>query len=283
MPPAGEHATGSERRTVVLLLAMTSLTGLVDSLTFLGLGEVFVANMTGNVVVLGFSLAGATGISGVLSLTALGCFVLGALAGGRAGTRLGRRPRRWLGAVTAAQAVLVAAALVVAARWLGDVLALTVAAGGRSDRAHPSGAEYAIVSMLAVAMGLQHATARRLARPEIPTNVLTTAITTFAVQTRLGGGRGSGGPRQLAGPVVMFASAGAGALGFLRVAPLLPLYAGLTLVALNLALATAGSAFSPWPDRPGPQPSGPPDPADPPARPDPPHQPDRLDPPERPA
>ncbi|WP_018502563.1 YoaK family protein [Parafrankia discariae] len=263
MPSASERATGSERRTVALLLVMAALTGLVDSLTFLGLGEVFVANMTGNVVVLGFSLAGATGISGILSLNALGCFVLGALAGGRVGARLGRRPRLWLAAVTAAQAVLVAVALAVAARWLGDVLELAVTAGGRSDRDHPGGAEYAIVSTLAVAMGLQHATAQHLARPEIPTNVLTTTITTFAVRTRLGGGRGSGGPRQLVGPAVMFASAGAGALGFLRVTPLLPLYAGLTLVALNLGLTIAGSVFSPRPDRPVSRPPDPPDLSDP--------------------
>ena len=42
-----------------LLVAMTVLTGLVDSFSYLLLGHVFVANMTGNVVFVGFALAGA--------------------------------------------------------------------------------------------------------------------------------------------------------------------------------------------------------------------------------
>ena len=46
-----------------LLLALTLLTGLVDATSYLKLGHVFVANMTGNVVFLGFGIAGAGGIS----------------------------------------------------------------------------------------------------------------------------------------------------------------------------------------------------------------------------
>lgn len=44
-----------------LLLALTLVTGLVDAFSYLILGHVFVANMTGNVVLLGFALAGAPG------------------------------------------------------------------------------------------------------------------------------------------------------------------------------------------------------------------------------
>jgi Protein of unknown function (DUF1275) len=40
-----------------LLVAMTLVTGLVDAFSYLLLGHVFVANMTGNVVLLGFALA----------------------------------------------------------------------------------------------------------------------------------------------------------------------------------------------------------------------------------
>ena len=42
-----------------LLVAMTLVTGLVDAFSYLLLGHVFVANMTGNVVLLGFALVGA--------------------------------------------------------------------------------------------------------------------------------------------------------------------------------------------------------------------------------
>jgi Protein of unknown function (DUF1275) len=65
-----------------LLVAMTLVTGLVDAFSYLVLGHVFVANMTGNVVFLAFALAGAPGFSIFASLVALGTFVLGSLGGG---------------------------------------------------------------------------------------------------------------------------------------------------------------------------------------------------------
>ena len=40
------------------LLALTFTTGLVDGVSYLGLGHVFTANMTGNIVLLGFGIAG---------------------------------------------------------------------------------------------------------------------------------------------------------------------------------------------------------------------------------
>ena len=54
-----------------LLLGLTLLTGLVDAFSYLVLGHVFVANMTGNVVFLGFALAGAPGFSIAASLVAI--------------------------------------------------------------------------------------------------------------------------------------------------------------------------------------------------------------------
>jgi len=44
-----------------LLLVLTAVTGLVDAISYLQLGHVFVANMTGNVIFLGFAAAGAAG------------------------------------------------------------------------------------------------------------------------------------------------------------------------------------------------------------------------------
>ena len=72
-----------------LLLSLTLLTGLVDAFSYLVLGHVFVANMTGNVVFLGFALAGAPGFSIAASVVALASFWSGALVGGRVGSRLG--------------------------------------------------------------------------------------------------------------------------------------------------------------------------------------------------
>src|SRR5580700_5048259 len=70
-----------------LLLSMTLVTGLVDAFSYLLLGHVFVANMTGNVVILGFALVGAPGFSIAASLSALAAFAAGALAGGRLASR----------------------------------------------------------------------------------------------------------------------------------------------------------------------------------------------------
>ena len=51
-----------------LPIGLTVVSGLVDAVSYLGLGHVFVANMTGNVVFLRFVAGGA------------GAFMLGALA-----------------------------------------------------------------------------------------------------------------------------------------------------------------------------------------------------------
>ena len=66
-----------------LLVTLTVVTGLVDAFSYLVLGHVFVANMTGNVVFLAFALTGAKGFSIAASLSALGAFFVGALCSGR--------------------------------------------------------------------------------------------------------------------------------------------------------------------------------------------------------
>jgi uncharacterized membrane protein YoaK (UPF0700 family) len=54
-PPRGDK----EGLLPPLLVALTAVTGLVDAFSYLVLGHVFVANMTGNVVFFAFALAGA--------------------------------------------------------------------------------------------------------------------------------------------------------------------------------------------------------------------------------
>jgi uncharacterized membrane protein YoaK (UPF0700 family) len=67
----------------LLLVGMTVVTGLVDAFSYLSLAHVFVANMTGNVVFLGFGLSGAGDIAVSASLVAIVAFTLGAAGGGR--------------------------------------------------------------------------------------------------------------------------------------------------------------------------------------------------------
>ena len=83
-----------------LLVVMTVVTGLVDAFSYLVLGHVFVANMTGNVVFLGFAVAGAKGFSIAASLVALVSFGVGSVVGGRVVARFGTTagatwPSRW--------------------------------------------------------------------------------------------------------------------------------------------------------------------------------------------
>src|SRR5205814_465047 len=72
----------------LLLHVATATTGLIDAISYLALGHVFTANMTGNVVFLAFAVAGAPGLSITRSLTALVAFLIGAMIGGRVATRL---------------------------------------------------------------------------------------------------------------------------------------------------------------------------------------------------
>src|ERR687889_712542 len=90
-----------------LLLALTAVAGLVDAASYLGLGHIFTANMTGNVVFLGFAVAGVRGLSVTRSLTALLAFLLGALLGGRLALRMSNRPEHhWTRIAFGAEAAL---------------------------------------------------------------------------------------------------------------------------------------------------------------------------------
>src|SRR5271170_80240 len=130
-----------------LLFVLTMVTGLVDSVSYLKLGHVFVANMTGNVVFLGFAVADAEDFSVPASLVAIVAFLAGALAGGRLGSSLGQHRGR-----------LVAMASYIKIGLVGVALAVSIAAFD------PGGylARYALIVLLALAMGLQNAVARRL-------------------------------------------------------------------------------------------------------------------------
>src|ERR1700734_3490420 len=89
-------------------LALTVVTGLVDSVSILRLGRVFVANMTGNVVFVGFAVAGAPGFALGASLVALAGFLVGAAGGGHLAGRYGHDRAALLLATAFAELVLVA-------------------------------------------------------------------------------------------------------------------------------------------------------------------------------
>jgi uncharacterized membrane protein YoaK (UPF0700 family) len=148
-----------------LMLVLTVLTGVVDAVSILSLGRVFVANMTGNVVFVGFALAGASGFSLSASLSALAGFLLGAAVLGAAGERVGAHRGHLLASAAGGELLLLLAAL------LTSVLAGT----------HPASvARDVIAALLALAMGLQNAAVRRLKVFDLTTTVLTMTLTGIA-------------------------------------------------------------------------------------------------------
>ncbi|KUN05085.1 hypothetical protein AQI95_16400 [Streptomyces yokosukanensis] len=205
-------------RLVAVLLSLTVVSGLIDAVSYLGLGRVFTANMTGNVVVLGFAAAGAPGFSVPHTATSLACFLLGAVTGGRLAARVGGGTRRrWTRLTLAAEAVLVGASAAVAFAWPDT-----------------SGTRYALIALTAFAMGLRNATVRKLGIPDLTTTVLTMTLTGLASESRLGDATGHRSPRRTASVVAMFVGALLGAL--------LVLHHGLGIPLLIAAVASGALA-----------------------------------------
>ncbi|MFF3420927.1 YoaK family protein [Streptomyces sp. NPDC002698] len=215
-PPHDPESKGL--RLVPALLSLTVVSGLIDAVSYLGLGHVFTANMTGNVVVLGFAAAGAPGFSVPHTLTSLSCFVAGAATGGRTATWLSGGSRRtWARATFAAEAVLTLACAAVA-----------------FAAPHATATTYTVIAVTAFAMGLRNATVRRLGIADLTTTVLTMTLTGLAADSRVGGGAGHHSPRRTASVLAMAAGALLGAW--------LVLHHGLALPLLIAALIPAALA-----------------------------------------
>jgi len=180
-----------------LLLALTVVTGLVDSFSYLVLGHVFVANMTGNVVFLAFALVGAAGFSIPASLAALCSFGLGAVIGGRMSSRLAQHRAHLLSTCTTIQASFIAVSVVLAALRGTPVT---------------TGFRYGLIVVLGISMGIQNAAARKLAVPDLTTTVLTMTITGMTADSAIGERSGARVGRRGMTVISMFVGAVVGAL-----------------------------------------------------------------------
>jgi uncharacterized membrane protein YoaK (UPF0700 family) len=197
------------------LLSLTFTTGVVDAVSYLGLGHVFTANMTGNVVLLGFGLAGAGHLPVLAPIVSLVAFLVGAAVAGRIAAHLKRADGPPLTLALALETALVAAAAVVAS-------ALKVNPG--------TAAGYITIALMALAMGIRNATIRKIALPDLTTTVLTMTLTGLASESPLGGGDGAGTTRRLAASGALLVGALAGGL--------------LTKVSLVAALAVAAGSVA---------------------------------------
>lgn len=143
------------------LLGLTVVAGLLDAVSILRLGGVFVATMTGNLVFLGLAAAGAKAFAVGTTALAVGGFVVGVPIGGWA-CRAAHSHRG------AALRNVLAVKLCLA----GTVLVITAATGPTFSRATRD----AMVVLLAISMGAQLAVIRYLKVPDLLTVVMTMTI-----------------------------------------------------------------------------------------------------------
>jgi uncharacterized membrane protein YoaK (UPF0700 family) len=207
-PSLSQRAAGTIRHPLSLtLLVLTFTTGLVDAVSYLGIGHVFTANMTGNIVFLGFGIAGSGGLPVIAPLISLAAFLAGAGAGGVLASRLAQRHAVHMSWALSIEALLVALAAILAA-------AVNVRANAVSGDA--------VIALLALAMGVRNATIRRVAVPDLTTTVLTMTLTGLAADSRVFGGSGKGSVRRTTAVLAMLFGALAGAL-LLKTSLFLPL------------------------------------------------------------
>jgi uncharacterized membrane protein YoaK (UPF0700 family) len=231
MTDAGTEAPGIWRGLVddpahgplpAALLTLTVVTGLVDAVSILSLGRVFVANMTGNIVFIGFALAGAPGFSLAASLSALGGFLVGASAGGRLVLSLGSRRAGLIRAGLSIELLLVTVALIVSAlegRDLGNMARDSVAA------------------ILAISMGIQNAVVRHLKVPDLTTTVLTMTLTGIVADIRTQGMAVAA--RRLLAVLTMLGGATLGAVLVIQSQPAVALAVAAALIAATLVFLIA--------------------------------------------
>jgi len=197
-PDLEQGVQASEVRRDVLLIGLTCAAGVVDAVSFLGLGQIFTANMTGNVVFLALALGERSFLSALRSGDAFVVFSLAALIAGQVLLRprpAGTWPRR----VTLLLWAQVACMVAFAVAW--------TSVGGVPS----GGVLYILIALSSFGMGLQNAAARHLAVPGLTTTVVTRALTGFMVDLPALGISGSEQRRAAATVASLFTGAAVGA------------------------------------------------------------------------
>jgi uncharacterized membrane protein YoaK (UPF0700 family) len=212
-------ATG--RATMIALIALTFSTGLIDAVSFISLGHVFTANMTGNIVLLGFALGGVTGLSAARSGASLLAFMAGALFGGV----INVRHADWTQMRLLKRAIVIEAFLIL-------IAASFAACAGTKNEISPI-LTYGLIVLMALAMGVRMAVVRKLAVPDLNTTVLTLTVTGIASDSSLAGGANPRWRSRITAIIAIFAGAAAGAM-LLRYGVFAPLGASSLLLSVVL-------------------------------------------------
>jgi len=190
----------AEKIAPYVLLGMTAVTGLVDAVSFLSLGSVFTANMTGNILILAFATARVPGLSVARSSTALIAFVMGAILGGRITARASADSRiRFAAQAFLLEVVFLAAASVCSIGYRGDLLEHSLQ-------------PLVLIALTGLAMGTRNAAVRKLAIPDLTTTVLTLTVTGIAADSSLAKGNNPRLARRVGSVLAIFFGAACGAV-----------------------------------------------------------------------
>jgi uncharacterized membrane protein YoaK (UPF0700 family) len=143
-----------------LIVQLSVAAGCVDAVSYLSLGHVFTANMTGNTVLLGLSLGQADWPAALRSGVALLGFIMGVALGSLISARDSQREALWPIRVTLTLALelIFLVALAVGFYLVG-------------------GAAQSLIVLAALAMGLQSTAVRRLGIPGVATTYITGTLT----------------------------------------------------------------------------------------------------------
>lgn len=210
----------SERATVVGLLLLTFATGIVDAVSVLALGHVFVANMTGNVIFLGFWFVPHSGVDMIAAVVAFASFVAGTVLGGRLARHIDSEVRLWLSVALGVEVLV--------------LIALSLLAGAGVLNYHDN-TKLILTAGLAMTFGSQNATARQFGIQELSTTVLTSTIVGLGFDSRLAGGTGHREKLRYGVIVTMCAGAVVGAtLTRFTVAPVIALAAAVVAAAAGI-------------------------------------------------
>jgi len=213
--PKADPLSGGIAHWLHISFAMTTfVTGVVDAVSYLGLGHVFSANMTGNIVLLGFAAAHAPNLSVERSAVALCAALLGGIYAGRLEKIL--RPlsrRRWIVSAAASECVLLCSA---------TALAFSYPSSGKL----PLAVELGLIALTALAMGIRNSTVRHMGAADVTTTVLTLTIAGLSSESTMAGGKNPHWGRRIIAILAMLAGA----------------YVGACLLRTSLALALGAAA-----------------------------------------
>lgn len=150
-----------------MVLVLTWAAAGVDAISYIGLSHVFTANMTGNTVLLGLAIGQGQGLAALRSIVALVGFAFGAALGAIL-VEIGPQHTDWPVAVTRAVTV--------------EGIALGLFALGWHLGARSGGMLYSLITLSAVAMGIQSAAIRHLKVPGVATTYITGTLTSMVAE-----------------------------------------------------------------------------------------------------